>query len=71
MEYVLNKHEDDYVANDPGTWYTVSNLAHDLNWEHDYKRSAQVYYHDLDTYSWLMNEWMKVSRSWIKKKNMT
>lgn len=61
MDPLLNKGDDDYDPEDPGTWYTMRQWAHDLRCEGSYRKSAKIYY-DLaivcgnpDVYSWLMS----------------
>jgi hypothetical protein len=56
---ILNSDESDYEADDPATWYTTSDLAHDFRKAGRYDRAASLYYtmafelYDMDVYSWL------------------
>lgn len=59
---ILNKEEEDYDPEDPGTWYTVNDLAHDYRCANEYKKSAKLYYYlamdygDPNIISWLLSE---------------
>ena len=61
MDQILNKNEEDYDPEDPGTWYTVNQLAHDYRCANKYKKSAKLYYYlaidygDPNVYSWLLS----------------
>lgn len=62
MDPVLNANDADYDANDPGTWYTASQLAFDYARDGKYGEAADVYYElavncgNSDVYSWLRSE---------------
>ena len=66
MDPILNKDEEDYDPENPGTWFTASQLAWEYHCDGDYEKAATIYYYlvvncgNTDTLSWLYSKGIKM-----------